>query len=159
MVITKYYFHYDILYMLGQHIVPHLLNMFLYLHYIKTNFLEYFLIYFRHNSMFKEKSESNAAEFSFVHDTCKLKQVSLQKASFILQMHLLDVNKKFEELDMGIKLSQDHDRNLTFSDYSFCMIIYYRHCVFRAEFDSLKQKLYQKYFDLRYMNKQECNST
>ena len=60
-----------------QHIVPHLLNMFLYLHYIKTNFLEYFLIYFRHNSMFKEKSESNAAEFSFVHDTCKLKQVSL----------------------------------------------------------------------------------
>ena len=68
-------------------------------------------------------------------------------------MHLLDVNKKFEELDMGIKLSQDHDRNLTFSDYSFCMIIYNLYCVFRAEFDSLKEKLYQKYFDLRYMNK------
>ena len=68
-------------------------------------------------------------------------------------MHLLDVNKKIEELDVGTKLSQDHDRNLTFSDYSFCIIIYHIYCVFMAEFDSLKQKPYHKYFDLRYMNK------
>ena len=55
----------------------HSRNMFLYLQHTRKNFLKYVLIYCRHNSMFKEKLESNAVGFSFVHDTCKLKQVSL----------------------------------------------------------------------------------